>query len=233
MADISPENPRPENPRYRPDAMAPRPPQSAARIARQSRRRRGFAVVMMGLLAMSSAGLIGTFAYNTGMFASREEPVPAAQRVEVSQKSVRMTAPKVTGFDRKAQAYQINAESARQDEDEPHIVHMEKVIADLKLKTSSDVVRVTADRGIYDNDAETLQLDGNVIVTSTSGYTANLERASVWMKEGRMASDRPVMVTAPAGTIVANGLEMTGDGASIRFLNRATMVFRGDKKDAG
>lgn len=228
MADFSREHPR-----YRPDAMAPRPPQSADRIARQARRRRGFAVVMMGLLAISSAGLVGTFAYNAGMFASSEEPVPAAQQVEVSRKSVRMTAPKVTGFDHKAQAYQINAESARQDENEPHIVHMEMVVADLNLKKSTDVVRVTADRGVYDNDAETLKLDGNVVVTSTSGYTANLERASVWMKEGRMASDRPVMVTAPAGTIVANGLEMTGDGANIRFLNRATMVFRGDKKDAG
>jgi lipopolysaccharide export system protein LptC len=95
------------------------------------------------------------------------------------------------------------------------------------------MVRVTADRGVYDNDGETLKLDGNVVVTSASGYTANLERASVWMKEGRVASDRPVMVTAPTGTIVANGLEMWNDGANIRFLDRARMVFRGDKKDAG
>jgi lipopolysaccharide export system protein LptC len=188
---------------------------------------------MMGLLAMSSAGLVGVFAYNSGMFTPERKPTPPAQEVQVSQKSVRMMAPKVTGFDRKAQAYQINAESARQDEAEPHIVHMETVTADLRLKKSGDVVQVTADRGVYDNDGETLQLDGNVVVTSASGYTANLERASVWMKEGRVASDRPVMVTAPTGTIVANGLEMWNDGANIRFLDRARMVFRGDKKDAG
>lgn len=213
--------------------MAPRPSEATGRIVRRARRQRGFALVMMGLLAMSSAGLVGVFAYNSGMFATERKPAVPAQEVEVSRKSVRMMAPKVTGFDRKSQAYQINAESARQDETEPHIVHMETVTADLKLKRSGDVVRVTADRGVYDNDGETLKLDGNVVVTSASGYTANLERASVWMKEGRVASDRPVMVTAPTGTIVANGLEMWNDGANIRFLDRARMVFRGDKKDAG
>ena len=213
--------------------MAPRPPEAAGRIARGARRQRVFAVVMMGLLAMSSAGLVGVFAYSSGMFTPERKPMPAAQQVEVSRKAVRMTAPKVTGFDRKAQAYQINAETARQDDDEPHIVRMEGVTADLKLKKSGDVIRVTADHGVYDNDAETLELDGNIVVTSASGYTANLERASVWMKEGRLASDRPVTVTAPKGSIVANGLEMWNDGDNVRFLNRARMVFKGDKKDAG
>ena len=151
----------------------------------------------------------------------------------MSRKSVRMTAPKVTGYDRKAQAYEINAESARQDDDEPHVVHMQKVTADLKLKKSDDTVRVVADEGIYDNDDETLKLAGNIVVTSASGYTARLEQASVWLKEGRIASDRPVTVTAPAGSIAANGLEMWNDGDNIRFLNRTRMMFKGDNRDAG
>lgn len=213
--------------------MAPLPPEAAGRIARRAQRQRGFALAMMGLLGMSSAGLVGVFAYNSGLFAPAQKPVLPAQQVAVSKKAVRMMAPKVTGYDRKAQAYQINAETARQDENEPHVVHMEKVTADLKLKKSGDVVRVTADHGVYDNDGETLKLEGNIVVTSASGYTANLERASVWMKEGRVASDRPVTVTAPTGNIAANGLEMWNDGANIRFLNRARMVFKGEKQDAG
>lgn len=206
----------------------------AAKVARQSRRHRGFAVVMMVSMGIASVGLFGTFLLRSGLLPEAETARPLPQDVaEVSKKSIKMLEPKITGFDRKAQSYVVTATSARQDEENPAVVELATVIADLKLKKSGDNVRITADKGIYNGDAETLRLEGNIRVQSTRGYSADLSVADVFLKKGRIVSDQPVTVVLPSGYVQANGVELWNDGANIRFVNRARMILNREKKGAG
>lgn len=232
MAENSSSAPRPRR-----SIVATRDPEQLHRVVRRSRYRRGFAYLMMALMGLSSAGLAGVFFYRATT--AEDQQVShnyASPEVAVSNKSVKMMAPKVTGFDRKSQAYEINAKVARQDQDEPHIVHMEEIIAHLKLKKSNDLVQVTSKTGTYDNQAETLELVGDIVVVSTNGYTAWLERADVALREGRITTDRPVTIDAPGATIAANAMEMSDHGDTFRFFNRARMRVKGEKskqKDSG
>lgn len=213
--------------------MPSRRPEAADRAVKGARRHRGVALFMMGLMALSCIGLVAAFVYSSGMLEGDKRTAQVGQDIAVSNKSVNMMEPKVTGYDRKSQAYVLNAVSARQDENEPHVVHLDRVTADLELEKSGDTVRVTADRGIYDSEAETLRLEGNIRLQSTNGYTAELEEADIWMEEGRVESDRPVKVTTSSGSVVANGMEMWNNGNNIRFTNRARMRFTGGDKDSG
>lgn len=206
----------------------------AAKAARQARRHRGFAGVMMVVLGVACVGLLGTFALRSGMLPDGSSERPPDQAVaDVSKKSIKMLEPKITGFDRKAQSYVLTATSARQDDENPAIVELEKVIADLKLKKSGDKVRITADKGIYNGDDETLRLDGNIRVRTAKGYAADLVVADVFLKKGRIVSDQPVTVAMPSGYVQANGVELWNDGENIRFVNRARMVLNREKKGAG
>ena len=207
---------------------------NAARAARQARRHRGFAGVMMVLLGVASVGLLGTFVVRSGMIPEKGSDRPPTQQVaDVSKKSVKMLQPKITGFDRKAQSYVLTAASARQDDQNPAVVELDKVIADLKLKKSGDKVRITADKGVYNGDDETLKLNGNIRVRTAKGYAADLSVADVFLKKGRIVSDQPVTVAMPSGYVQANGVELWNDGANIRFVNRARMILNREKKGAG
>ena len=211
-----------------------RQPRNTARAARQARRHRGFAVVMMVLLGVASMALVGMFVVRSGMLpeTERQEPV-VQQQAAVSKKSVKLLKPKITGFDRRAQSYVVTATSAKQDEDNPAVISLDKVIADLQLKKSGDVVKITADRGRYNNDDETLHLEGNVRIRSAKGYAADMMVADIFLKKGRVVSNKPVTVILPSGYVQANGVELWNDGENIRFLNRALFVLKPKKKGSG
>ena len=211
-----------------------RQPRGTARAARQARRHRRFAVVMTVALAVASMALAGVFVVRSGMLPDTERQEPAVrQQTAVSNKSVKLLKPKITGFGRRAHSYAVTATSAEQDEDNPAVVSLDKVVADLKLKKSGDVVKITADRGKYDNDDETLHLEGDIRIRSARGYAADMIVADVFLQKGRMVSDRPVTVILPSGYVQANGVELWNHGENIRFLNRALFVLKPKKKEAG
>lgn len=224
----------PQFTRQRGQGMPMHDGRKAAKAARQARRHRGFAGIMMVMLGAACLGLVGTFVVRSGMLPENGSARPTAQQAtQVSKKSVKMLQPKITGFDRKAQSYVLTAASARQDDVNPAVVDLTAVVADLKLKRSGNTVRITADTGLYNNDDETLRLEGNIRVRSTKGYAANLVVADVYLKKGRIVSDQPVTVAMPSGYIQANGVELWNDGANIRFVNRARMILNREKKGAG
>ena len=210
-----------------------RPGRSSKRVRRGARMHRVVTILMMVTFTVLCLGLVGVFAIQSGMLDEEPQNTTANQTAKVSRKSVKMVQPTLTGFDRKSQAYVLKASSAVQDPLDPSVIVLEKVVANMKLKKSGDVVKVTADTGTYNGDKETLLLVDNIKVTSSSGYTALLSTADVHLKKGRVTSDRPVVVLMPTGKIEANGVELTDDGDKIKFLNRMRMILKGDKQEAG
>ncbi len=209
------------------------PGRSSQRGRRGARMHRVVTILMMVTFTLLCLGLVGVFAIQSGMLDEEPQKPTASQTAKVSRKSVKMMQPTLTGFDRKSQAYVLKASSALQDPLDPSVIVLEKVVANLKLKKSGDLVNVTADTGTYNGDKETLLLVDNVRVTSSSGYTALLSTADVHLKKGSVTSDRPVIVLMPTGKIEANGVELTDDGNNIKFLNRTRMILKGEKQEAG
>lgn len=192
--------------------------------------RKRIIMVMVWACAAVGAGLIITFLIYSGVFEEAPEN-PVADAREVSETAT-VGDLKFTGFDKKNQAYSITANSAEQDEEQPNIIYLDQVRAEMKLKRSGDVVFVTADRGTYDTEAETVRLDTNVRLKSTSGYTAELTSADIGLKEGRVKSDDPVKVSTARGTIWANALDMWDKGKRVLFKNRVRVLFQPKHKQA-
>ena len=180
--------------------------------------------------AAVAAALLITFLVYSGVFESGPEN-PVVEPGEISE-SATVGDLKFTGFDRKNQAYAITADGAEQDEEQPNVIYLDKVRAEMKLRRSGDVIFVTADRGTYDTEAETVLLETNVKLKSTSGYTAELNTADIALKDGRVRSDDPVVVSTSRGTIWANALEMWDKGKRVLFKNRIRVLFEPKDKQA-
>lgn len=204
------------------------------RAASALRRRNRAIRFMTWACAALGAGLVVTFAIFAGLFES-DTPVVKAVAPQEAKQTLNVGELQFTGFDKKNQAYAIAADTAEQDKDQPNIIHLHQVRAEIKVRGSGDVIFVKANIGKYDTDAETLELADNIKLLSTNGYTAELQSAQVWLDEGRVHSAHPVVVRMSNGTIWSNAVDLWDRGKRIVFKNRVRVLFqeRGGKADAG
>ena len=72
---------------------------------------------------------------------------------------------------------------------------------------------------LYDAKAKEMDLEGNVKVVEKGRFTATMAKAHVALEQKNLVSNVPVVVEMGAGTIHANGLQVSNDGNNIKFLN--------------
>ena len=76
---------------------------------------------------------------------------------------------------------------------------------------------MSATAGIYDSKGETLKLDQNIVLTSSTGYRGRLSEATIDIRKGHVVSEQPVEVEMLQGTLNANRLEIVNSGDLVRF----------------
>jgi len=76
---------------------------------------------------------------------------------------------------------------------------------------------MTAVAGIYDSKAETLRLDREILLNSSTGYKGRLSEALVDIRNGDVVSEHPVEVQLLQGTLNANRLNIVDSGEIMRF----------------
>src|ERR1700675_3283418 len=79
------------------------------------------------------------------------------------------------------------------------------------------MMEMSAVNGIYDTKGETLKLERNILLSSSTGYKGRLSEAVVDVRKGNIVSDRPVELEMLQGTLNANRLEIVDSGDLVRF----------------
>jgi lipopolysaccharide export system protein LptC len=134
----------------------------------------------------------------------------------VSGTKVTMEQPRLSGFTRDARAYELTADTAAQDMTRPDIVELRNIRAKVEMQDKSSM-EMTAVTGIYDAKGETLKLDQNILLHSSTGYQGHLSEALVDIRKGNVVSEHPVEVKMLQGTLNANRLDIFDSGDVIRF----------------
>jgi lipopolysaccharide export system protein LptC len=134
----------------------------------------------------------------------------------VSGTTVTMEQPRLSGFTHDARAYELTADTAAQDMTKPDIVELRNIRAKVQMQDNSSM-EMTAVTGIYDAKGETLKLDRNISLNSSTGYQGHLSEALVDIRRGNVVSEHPVEVKLLQGTLNANRLAIVDSGDVIRF----------------
>lgn len=129
---------------------------------------------------------------------------------------VTMNRPKMSGFRKDGRPYDFIAKTAVQDLKVPNVLELNELDAHVMMSDRA-VAHVTADLGIYDSSRETMELNGNIHITSESGYDVRMVKAHVEFKQGSVVSAAPVTVVMKTGTVAADSMNMTGNGSEISF----------------
>ena len=134
----------------------------------------------------------------------------------VSGTKITMEHPRLSGFTGDARAYELSADAAKQDLTKPDLIELRNIHAKVQMQDNS-TMEVSATAGIYDSKGETLKLDQNIVLSSSTGYRGRLSQATVDIRKGHVLSEQPVEVDLLQGTLNANRLEIVDSGDLVRF----------------
>ena len=186
----------------------------AARAVRRAR----LARLLSWLAAAIGAGVLLAFLAQAGLFSLLAPKTEAVPPRIANPDEISASGSTVSGIDRDNLPYELTAARGRQDKDKPNIVHLEELSATFR-KADGGIYDMTSKAGVYDTKARELEMSGDVVIRQGGRFTARMAKARVAVDSKALTSSVAVDVDLGNGTVHANGLEITNDGARILFLN--------------
>ena len=152
-------------------------------------------------------------------------------RIDVSPNSLKMLNPRMQGFDEKQGAYVVEADQAVQDIKSPHVIHLERIRARVD-HPDRKVSRLTARRGVFDSQKETLKLSGDIRGRLNGEMTIAMSKAFINMKRKTVESDAPVTAAVVNGTLTSDTMFADTNQRLLVFKGRVRLVIKSLRKPA-
>jgi len=180
--------------------------------------------VAIPLAVVAGLAAISAITYFNPLRMLQKLPIDISNLVASGTK-VTMEQPRLSGFTRDARAYELSAAAAAQDLTKPDLVELRDIHAKLEMQDKT-TMEMSAASGIYDTKGETIKLERNILLSSSTGYKGRLSQAIVDIRKGKVVSDQPVELELLQGTLNANKLEIIDSGDLVRFHGGVNMVLR-------
>jgi lipopolysaccharide export system protein LptC len=145
-----------------------------------------------------------------------EIPGVSIDGVGLNGSKVTMQRPKLTGFRSDGRPYDLVASSAVQDAKTPSQLELHDIDAHVTMADQS-VIHIVSEVGLYDSSKETMQLKSAIHLTSDKGLDAHMQSAFVEFKSGLVDTREPLTVVNGTGTVTADSMHVTDNGAHIVF----------------
>jgi lipopolysaccharide export system protein LptC len=203
----------------------------AFRSARRHSRMVRFLRLAIPAGAVVTAAAIFLLAYFNPLRMLTNLPIDVKNLVVAGTK-ITMDKPHIAGFTHDARAYDLSADAAKQDLTHPDMIELNNLRATVQMQDKS-TVNLSAALGYYDSKGETLKLDKDIVLTSSTGYSGLLSEATVDIRTSHVVSNKPVEVHLLQGKLNANKLEIVENGDLIRFHDGVSMTMKlGDTADS-
>ncbi len=137
-----------------------------------------------------------------------------------------------TGVDSENRPFSVTAESVVQAGSDDNGVELVKPKADVTLAGESWVA-ISAPKGIFQRDAEILDLSGGVDLFHDEGYEFQTAEARLDFGTSAASGDSPIRGQGPFGTIEAEGFRIAGTGDSIFFTGKSRLIVYPDAPEPG
>jgi lipopolysaccharide export system protein LptC len=193
------------------DAAPPGSDRRAAEMERWKRRskrilfyRRALPWAMLGIV-VAVGGWVALRAF-----------LSAQQDVAAATDAIHMTNPKFYGRDQQGRSFQLSARDAVRDTKDNSLITLNQ--PGMVLDTGGkQPIQVQGGRGIYREDAKTLQLDRGVRLQDGRGSDFRSDEAMVDTREGVVRGQKAVSGSGPLGQIAASSYAVHDGGARVLF----------------
>ena len=137
-------------------------------------------------------------------------------------RDLRMVQAHYTGVDRQQRPFVITAEVARQNPDADNIVALEGPKGDMTT-LSGNWFEVISETGLYQPQAQLLDLFGHVQLFQDKGNEFRTDIAHVDMAAGTAEGQAPIEGQGPFGHVIAEGFRILDHGDTIIFTGQSRL----------
>lgn len=141
-------------------------------------------------------------------------------------RELKMIDPRYTGTDRLNRPYVVTAAVGRQAPNGSGLMSLEKPRAVMIVHGGAKVV-LTATTGVYQSQAQLLDLFGDVTLTHQNGTRFVTQRAHANVAANTAEGDDPIEGHGPSGDIWGRGFRVRDKGDTILFTGRSHAILKG------
>jgi lipopolysaccharide export system protein LptC len=192
-----------------------------AMAARHSRMVRILRVAVPAAVVLAMAVVVGISIFNPFRMLAQKIPLDIGN-VVVSGSKITMESPHLSGYTPDQRPYEMWAKTAVQDVTDPDHVELNKLRTKLLMQDGSTLF-LDSLTGFFDNKAQTLDLQKDIFLKTTTGYEARLNQAHIDMAKNTVDSDQHVDVKLTNGTLSSDRLRIINGGEVIRFEGNVVM----------
>lgn len=171
-----------------------------------ARKRSGAVQWMRRMFVVSAAVCIGVFIG----FLTANAIVSSNDTLEVEAEELVMLNPRFSGRDDTGEPYVITADSAARPKRSGNSV----MLYNPRIADQFGGL-ISAPEGLYDQEAGTLELWGNVVAADPGGYVFSSSRARIYVNEGRIEGLNPLKGNGPIGEFSSKEYEILDDGSRL------------------
>lgn len=146
--------------------------------------------------------------------------------IEKIAREQQLTAPRFSGTTSDGSAITVDAESALPDLINPRRLTIQKVIARIETQNGPSY-GIIAKTALYDGNDEILDLEGEVRLSTSTGYRLETEKLTADLATTGVTAPGFVTGRGPAGMLEAGSMKLTTDGATqvLVFKNGVKLVY--------
>lgn len=167
-------------------------------------------------LPIIGVALTAGFAFYSYSVTPPASVIKADQSAVAKDGKLVMAAPKMEGFTKDNRPYSMTAERAFQDLTQMGLIELEKLSASLPY-TGEATASLSAEKGFYNRDKNTLELKDGLSVKTSDGMAAKLESAFVNVAEGSITSNAPVAIELNGAKVQADQMQVKERGKILVF----------------
>ena len=187
------------------DFWAPKRRLTLAQARKRSDLVRFLRMLFTTAAAMSAGVLIGSLAYSVMSHDNAADFDPTTNVVTMQN-------PRFTGRDASGAPYVITADTAQRSQANAKLVELKNPALDDGIHGT-----VTAPRGMFDEEAQQLELFEEVVLTDIEGNRFVTTHARMFVQENRVVGLEPLEGNGPLGKIRADSYEIRDGGTRIIF----------------
>jgi lipopolysaccharide export system protein LptC len=143
-------------------------------------------------------------------------------------RELRMVNPRYGGLDRYNRPYVVTAAIGRQVPDRNDVMALERPKAVMTAHGGASVV-LTAATGIYQSQAQLLDLFADVNLIHENGTRFVTQRAHVNLSDNSAEGRDPIEGHGPSGDITGEGFQVLSKGETITFTGESHLLLNGSK----
>ena len=132
--------------------------------------------------------------------------------------------PRYSSTDSKQQPFNLTADRASRQKENPNMVDLISPKADLTSQSGSWMA-LSAKFGLFDRNSEILHLRESVSLFHDSGYELRTTIAKINLAVGTAEGNVPISGHGPGGKVQAEGFRILGHGKILIFTGKSKMVF--------